>query len=97
MNTIPNLAPTMTAHVLTLDEFKKYADEDRYYWIDLNPKTFGLDGRDVYNLRLHVIWHDSVDFATPFSLLALDYDTYGTDWKVWNLCPTCEDLDREEW
>lgn len=97
MATIPNLATMPTSNVLTLEELKEALCEDDFYWVELKHDTFGVDEDEVFNLRLHIIWKESVDFSTVRTLIPLSFDDYGHDWRIWNLCPTDEMRMNTDW
>ena len=95
--TIPNLAPKMNAYALSLDEFKDVMSEDTYQWVEIRRDTFNYDGDEMFYLRLHIIQKDDVDFSEPSAYVNLEFEDYGTYWRVWNIYPTEEARENTNW
>ena len=93
---IPNLAPEMNFHVLTLEEAQNISDDD-FVWVELRHDNYNVIEDEVFCLRAQIVTGHGIDFSTPEHLIACYFEDYGNAWRVWNLYPDWETTAETEW
>ena len=95
MKTIPNLAPDMNARILTLEEVLELVTADDFVWVEFKGWT-GKDADEVFHLRVTEITDDSITFREPHDYWDEDIDDYNKTWRIWNICPKCDNGEKWE-
>lgn len=95
MNTIPNVAPDMNARVLSPNEVKDLVTADDFVWVELKG-WFGKDNDEVFHLRVAEITDDVITFREPHDYWDEDLEDYNYSWRIWNICPTCDNGEKWE-